>query len=82
MKKNTSWESFVIDGRHLVDAKINTEERTVECTMLTSSFGPLPFYSEKFEEGIEVDYLIIIFEEAKKFIPRFDQMEKEYLNQN
>lgn len=80
MKSNTTWETFVIDKRHLVDAKINTNERSIVCTMLTSNFGPIHFYSEKFEEGIEVDFLSVIFEEAKKFVPKFDELEKQYLN--
>ena len=76
----TTFETFVIDGRHVVDAKIDIEERTVQCTMITAKFGPIPFYSEKFAEGIVVDYLSTILAEARKFIPRFDQLEKEYLN--
>ena len=77
---NTTWETFVIDERHLVDVKIDTEEKSIVCTILTSDFGPIHFYSEKFEEGIEVDFLSAIFKEAEKFIPKFDELEKQYLN--
>lgn len=79
MSNKTTWETFVLDGRHLVDAKIDFENRSVECTMITSRFGPIPFYSEKFAEP--VDYLSKIINEAKRFIPQFDKMEEEYLNE-
>ena len=78
MSNKTTWETFVIDGRHLVDAKIDFNNRTVECTMITAAFGPIPFYSEKFAEPVY--YLSKILEEAKLFIPKFDKMEKEHLN--
>ena len=77
---NATWETFVIDERHLVDAKIDTTEKSIVCTMLTSNFGPIHFYSEKFKEDSEVDLLSVIFKEAKAFIQKFDELEKQPLS--
>ena len=80
MINSTNWESIVVDERHIVDAKIDRDRKTVQCRVFSDRFGPVDFYSEKFLEEPE-SYLDVILQEAKNFIPRFDQMEMEYLNQ-
>ena len=80
MRNDINIETYVIDGKHVVDAIINIRERTVQCKMYTEQFS-VDFYSEKFLSGKDIDYASIIFEEAKNFIPQFDQMEKECVNQ-
>ncbi len=77
MSNKTTWKIFVLDGRYVIDAKINFANRTVECRMITSTFGPVPFFSETFE--MPIDYLSAIIKEAQNFIPQFNKMEKEYL---
>lgn len=71
--KNLAYETIVIDGRHVVEARINYENRCVECTMFTSEFGPISFFSAMYSR--EVDYLKEIINEAQDFIPHFDELE-------
>lgn len=80
MINSTNWESIIVDKRHIVDAKIDRDRKTVQCRIFTDKFGPVDFYSEKFIEEPK-SYLDVILQEAKKFVPHFDQMEMEYLNQ-
>ncbi len=80
MINSTNWESIVVDERHIVDAKIDRDRKTVQCRIFSDKFGPVDFYSEKFIEEPK-NYLDVILLEAKKFIPQFNKMEKEYINQ-
>ena len=75
----TNFDIFMIIERYVVSVQINIKERTVSCTMITSSFAPITFYSENFSKDV-VDYLSVIFTETQRFIPQFYQLEKEYLN--
>ncbi len=38
MKSNTNIETYVLDGKHAIDAIINVRERTVQCKMYTEHF--------------------------------------------
>ncbi len=78
MINSTNWESIVVDERHIVDAKINRERKTVQCRMFSDKFGPVDFYSENFSEEPE-KYLDIILYEAWLFILNFDELENQYL---
>ena len=77
--KNIAYETIVLDGRHVVEAWINYENRCVECTMFTSDFGPISFFSAMYSHP--VDYLKEITNEARDFIPWFDELEKQNLNE-
>ena len=79
MINSTNWESIVVDERHIVDAKINRERKTVQCRIFSDKFGPVDFYSEKFLEEPK-SYLDVILKETKLFIPTFDELEKQYLD--
>lgn len=75
---NINVETYVIDGKHAVDAIINKEEKTIQCKMYTEHFC-VDFYSEKFLSDEDVDYFKKIIEETKIFLPKFEELEKQYL---
>ena len=79
MINSTTWESIVVDERHIVDAKIDRERKAVQCRIFSDKFGPVDFYSEKFLDEPK-SYLDVILREAKLFIPTFDELEKQHLN--
>lgn len=78
MINSTNWESIVVDERHIVDAKIDRDRKTVQCRMFSDKFGPVDFYSQKFLKQPK-SYLDVILKEAQFFISKFDELEKQHL---